>query len=137
MSSNGDSQHQTPALTGPVDERGSERRKSEQEIIAIAIYSVAQPEHDWEKLDPEIKQRYMKMAAASVRAAMPPLPEHQGSAEPPYPADLLDMLAVALAEKLLAPMELREGARRALDHYEREVGRENVPATVAKAIAEL
>lgn len=64
------------------------------------------------------------------KAAEEPVP-------PPYPADLLDLLAEALAWKLLHPQQLSESSRDVLDQYEREVGRQNVPDIVAKAIAEL
>lgn len=59
--------------------------------------------------------------------------------QPPYPADLLDLLATTLAgvwEHLVGEGVEAEVAS-ALDRYEAEVGRENVPAVVAKAIAEL
>jgi hypothetical protein len=127
-----------------MTEEGTVREKaarSEQELVAMAIHE-ADPggrPHDWETMDGSIKDGYMRMAEAAVRTAMPPLPEHQGGGvtTPTYPAELLDKLAEALAFKLLNPQQLSEGAVEALDRYQQEVGRENVPELVAKAVAEL
>lgn len=105
--------------------------KSEQELIAKAIHDVAYPDRDWEEVG-ERKDLFMRMAAASVSAAMDPI-----EPRPPYPADLLDLLAEQLAYKYLNPGHFHERARDAWDQYTQEVGRENVPDIVAKAIAEL
>lgn len=111
-------------------------KKGEQERVAEAIFNQAEP-GSWETLADSGKEKYMRMAEAAVGAAMPPLPEHQGVADPPYPAELLDLLAIELAWKYLNPQQFSEGVREALDRYTQEVGRENVPPEVAKYIAEL
>lgn len=68
--------------------------------------------------------------------------------DPPYPGDLLDALADALGEAVLASLpssamvhplraEGRQKAREALDRYTKEIGWENGTTTVHIAIAEL
>jgi len=110
--------------------------KSEQEMVAEAIFNQAEP-GSWDTLADSGKQKYMRMAEAAVGAAMPPLPAHEGVATPSYPAELLDLLAEELAWKYLNPAQFSERSRDAFDRYSAEVGRENVPDIVAKAIAEL
>lgn len=65
--------------------------------------------------------------------------EVEAREEPPYPAALLDELATALAwwSTNKQPFSSSERVLQALDRYSKEVGRENVPPEVAKAIAEL
>lgn len=110
-------------------------RKTEQERVAEAIFNQAEP-GSWDTLADSGKEKYMRMAEAAVGAAMPPLPEHQGIADPPYPAELLDLLATELAWKYQNSQQFSEGVREAMDRYEQEVGRENVPPEIAKFIAD-
>lgn len=81
---------------------------------------------------------YLAARREAAEGADPP-------AEPPYPAELLDELADALARLSYASDGIglnmahriaRIAAVRALDRYSAEVGRENVSAHVDKAIAE-
>lgn len=63
--------------------------------------------------------------------------------EPPYPAELLETLALALSRAVgwvpsgAAGLETRRDAQEALDRFSAEVGRENVPEWVDAAIARL
>lgn len=94
-------------------------------------------------LDPDGRDiRYLR---ALAKTALNP---EARAAEPPYPADLLDALAKGLAAATMGvlpsvagthPFRLteRDMVREALDRYEQEVGRENVPREVALAIGEL
>lgn len=141
----------TPTLHGPQPERGAERMKSEQEVIARAIHRAdpgRQFDFDtdgvgWDGLDGALQDGYMRMAAAAVEAAQPPLPDHEGAVpQPTYPAELLEELAVTIA--LLATNRIPTGPGgerplQALDRYMEEVGRDRsmIPDEVLTAFGEL